>query len=213
MLIIPRPGREVPYQKNGTFDGEGVSAHHTYGDSGTYTVRLRVTDNRGAFEEVTRQTTVTYPLPTVSLNANPPSIILGRSTTLTWTSTHADTCVIEPGLGNVPVNGSTTVAPSETTTYTITVNGPGGSASSQALVKVMGEPEPQLEGSFGEQYQDLIPDDATVESYDPKRFSVINGMVQAQDGSPLEGVSITIHGHPVNMARHQRIPVVSSPFP
>ena len=60
----------------------------------------------------------------------------------------------------------------------------------------MGDPEPLPEGSFGEQYADLIPPDATVESYDVWRFSLITGEVQDLAGSIVPGVSITILGHP-----------------
>ncbi|MEA1901712.1 MAG: sugar-binding protein, partial [Thermodesulfobacteriota bacterium] len=71
-----------------------------------------------------------------------------------------------------------------------------GSASAQAVVTVMGNLEPQTEGSFGEQYEDLIPPDATLESYDTKRFSVITGLVHDLAGSSISDVSLTIHGHP-----------------
>ncbi len=134
--------------------------------------------------------------PTVSISANPTSIVLGGSSTLSWTSTNADSAHIDNDVGVVPVNGSTTVFLAHTTTYTITVVGPTGSASAQSTVMVTGNPEPLPEGSFGEQYNDLIPEDATVESYDSKRFSVITGLVHDLAGSPISDVSLTIHGHP-----------------
>jgi len=134
--------------------------------------------------------------PTVSISATPETIQVGESSTLSWTSTNAQNAYIDNGIGVVSVNGSTTVSPDHTTTYAITVTGPNGSASAQGMVKVMGNPEPQPEGSFGEQYEDLIPPDATVESYDPKRFSVITGLVQDLAGSPIADVSVTIHDHP-----------------
>ncbi|NWF93671.1 MAG: hypothetical protein HXY46_12185, partial [Syntrophaceae bacterium] len=55
--------------------------------------------------------------------------------------------------------------------------------------------EPQPEGSFGEQYQDLIPPDVTIQSYDPKRFSLITGLVKDLAGSPIADVLINILGH------------------
>jgi len=54
---------------------------------------------------------------------------------------------------------------------------------------------PPPEGSFGEQYQDLIPPDATIETYDPKRFSVITGLVQDKAETPLPETTISIHNH------------------
>jgi hypothetical protein len=62
--------------------------------------------------------------PTVSLQANPTSIAVGDSTTLSWTSTDATQLTISPGVGAVTAQGSTKVNPSDSTTYTITASGP-----------------------------------------------------------------------------------------
>ena len=51
-------------------------------------------------------------------------------------------------------------------------------------------------GSFGEQYNDLIPQNATLASYDEKRFALITGKVQDTEDSPIENVSISILNHP-----------------
>ncbi len=80
--------------------------------------------------------TVTHPAPTVSISVDPASIQAGESATLTWSSTHAASVTIDPGLGDVGENGSWTLFPSETTTYTITATGPGGMATASALVTV-----------------------------------------------------------------------------
>jgi len=134
--------------------------------------------------------------PTVNISADPESIMVGESATLTWSSTNADSCIIEPDIGTVDPNGLTTVSPTETTTYTITATGPAGTETDQAVVTVRADVEPQPEGSFGSQYEGLIPPDATAESYDAKRFSVITGLVQAMDGSPIADVSVTVLDHP-----------------
>jgi hypothetical protein len=60
---------------------------------------------------------------------------------------------------------------------------------------VTATPEPQPEGAYGEQYEDLVPEDATVDQYDPARFSLITGLVHNIDRSPLPGVTITVHSH------------------
>ncbi|MBU0944239.1 MAG: PKD domain-containing protein [Proteobacteria bacterium] len=55
---------------------------------------------------------------------------------------------------------------------------------------------PQPEGSFGVQYEDLMPDDSVIASYDKDRFSVISGLVENEQSSSLQGVTITIKNHP-----------------
>lgn len=80
--------------------------------------------------------TVLYP-PTVEISANPETIMQNESSTLTWTSTNADSCVIEPNIGSVGVNGSIPVSPIETTTYTITASGPGGTDAVNVTVTVL----------------------------------------------------------------------------
>jgi len=75
--------------------------------------------------------------PTVTLSADPESIQIGESSTLTWTSTNAETVTIDQGIGNVDPSGSVSVSPAETTTYTITVEGPGGTATDTATVNVI----------------------------------------------------------------------------
>jgi len=69
---------------------------------------------------ITVSTTVSAP--TVSLTASPTSITSGQSSTLTWVSTNATSCT---GVGFTPtgVNGSITVAPTVTTTYSINCSG------------------------------------------------------------------------------------------
>ncbi len=80
--------------------------------------------------------------PTVSLQANPTSINKGDSTTLSWTSTDATQLTISPDVGAVTAQGSTKVTPSDSTTYTITASGPGGSADSSVRVTVSTPPPP-----------------------------------------------------------------------
>ncbi len=80
--------------------------------------------------------------PTVSIQANPTSINKGDSATLSWTSTDATQLTIAPDVGAVTAQGSTKVTPSDSTTYTITASGPGGSADSSVRVTVAAPPPP-----------------------------------------------------------------------
>ena len=217
-----------------------------------------------------------YQPPAATISSDPDSILMGESTTLSWTTTHTDTIQIEPGIGTVESSGSITVSPTETTRYTLTASGPGGSVSAQstvvvvqtppvglvvsddeinygasvalswsavgydtvylnnglsvteelphgtqvltpdysttyslsaanadgpifltASVRVIGNPpEPQPEGSFGTQYQGLVPVDASLPSYDSDRFIVLTGRVTDITDDPLLGVTISILNHP-----------------
>jgi len=83
--------------------------------------------------------------PTVSIQASPTSINKGQSTTLSWTSTDATQLTIAPDVGAVNAQGSTTVSPADSTTYTITASGPGGSADSSVRVTVTAPPPPVVQ--------------------------------------------------------------------
>jgi len=80
------------------------------------------------------------PAPTVHLTAEPSTIERGQSVTLSWTSQNATDLNLVPGVGNVQAQGSTTVTPQESTAYTLTANGPGGSVTETARVTVTGPP-------------------------------------------------------------------------
>src|SRR5580658_4618426 len=72
--------------------------------------------------------------PTVTLQASNTMIQAGQSSTLTWSSTNATTLAIAPDVGTVAPEGTQSVSPTESTTYTITATGPGGSADADARV-------------------------------------------------------------------------------
>lgn len=81
------------------------------------------------------------PATVTSVSVSPVSTPLGTPATLSWTSTNADTCNIDNGIGQVGPNSSTSVNPSQTTTYTITCTGAGGtSAPSTATLTVYQPP-------------------------------------------------------------------------
>jgi uncharacterized protein (TIGR03437 family) len=81
-------------------------------------------------------------IPVLSLTVQPSSITLGQSATLSWTSQFATSLNIQPGIGVVQAQGSQSVSPSATTTYTLTAQGIGG--PSQATAKLSVNPPPPL---------------------------------------------------------------------
>lgn len=77
-----------------------------------------------------------YPRPTASISASPSSIIRGQSSTISWSTTNATSAFIT-GIGTVSTGGgSVSTSPFSTTTYTLSVSGTGGSASSSVTVRV-----------------------------------------------------------------------------
>src|ERR1043165_4861684 len=64
--------------------------------------------------------------PSCTLSAEPATVDMGKSVTLTWTSENATTLDIQPGLGKQLVQGSVSVSPNESITYTATVTGSAG---------------------------------------------------------------------------------------
>lgn len=65
----------------------------------------------------------------------------GESTTLSWSSTNATDLELS-SVGSVAPEGSTKVSPTDSTTYTITAKGPGGSTEASTRVTVNVPPPP-----------------------------------------------------------------------
>ena len=71
-----------------------------------------------------------------SFSAEPSTIERGQSSTLTWSITGATDMNIDQGVGPVQSQGSRQVSPNNSTTYTLTARGPGGTDSRSATVTV-----------------------------------------------------------------------------
>jgi len=84
------------------------------------------------------------PLPTASLTASPTSIASGASSTLTWSSNNASSCVASGAWsGSKAIAGSqSTGALTASKTYSLSCTGSGGSAGASTTVTVSGTPPP-----------------------------------------------------------------------
>jgi len=76
------------------------------------------------------------PAPTITLRATPSTIDQGDATTLQWDATNATNVRIEPQIGDVQIQGSQSVSPNSSVTYTATAIGPGGRTSDSARITV-----------------------------------------------------------------------------
>jgi peptidoglycan-associated lipoprotein len=72
--------------------------------------------------------------PACTLTAEPAAVEQGKSVTLSWTSQNATDLDLQPGLGKQQAQGSTSVTPQDSTTYTLAVSGPGGNSTCVARV-------------------------------------------------------------------------------
>ncbi|MCK6549686.1 pre-peptidase C-terminal domain-containing protein [Myxococcota bacterium] len=118
--------------------GASLAANGSISVSPSQTTTYTLTA-RGAGGDATAQTTVTVNAapPSVSaFTASPASITAGQSATLAWTTQSATSVSIDNGLGTQPANGSVTVSPSQSTVYTLTATGPGGTTTAQVTLTV-----------------------------------------------------------------------------
>jgi len=137
VTLQPGPGSVDP--RSGTLS---VSPTQTT----TYTLTAT-----GASGTVNSSVTVTLGTPgpgnpqIIRFEANPLTIAPGGTSTLSWSTSGATTVTITPNVGSVPVNGSTTVTPSATTTYTLTASSADGhSVTAPVTVTVTGASVPQV---------------------------------------------------------------------
>ncbi len=113
-----------------TSGSQGVSPTST----STYTLTCS-----GAGNPAQKSVTVTVvPPPSVTLTANPSSIMQGQQSTLTWTVTGATSCTASGGWSGSKSTsgGSTSATPDATTTYTLACTGAGGTTTKSTKVTV-----------------------------------------------------------------------------
>jgi peptidoglycan-associated lipoprotein len=73
--------------------------------------------------------------PTATLTADPVAIDLGQTVVLNWRTTNATVVTID-GIGQVNVNGTQTVSPSNSTNFHLTAKGDGGTTEANVRVTV-----------------------------------------------------------------------------
>jgi outer membrane protein OmpA-like peptidoglycan-associated protein len=81
--------------------------------------------------------------PTVIFSVSPETVKAGGTATLTWMTTGATEVSIE-GIGAVPAKGTRKVKPKETTTYTLTATGEGGSQTESVEVAIEATAAPSV---------------------------------------------------------------------
>ena len=84
-------------------------------------------------------------VPSIALSVSSSSVTAGQSTTLSWSVTNATTCAAAGGWsGARATNGSISVSPTSTTSYTLNCSGAGGSDSKTVTLSVTPVSAPRL---------------------------------------------------------------------
>jgi lysophospholipase L1-like esterase len=88
--------------------------------------------------------TVTYPEPTVTLNATPGTVATGTTAKLSWTTQDASDCSASGGWsGKKALDGDEMTQPIATqSAFSLSCSGPGGSTDATVMVKVQDSPPP-----------------------------------------------------------------------
>jgi hypothetical protein len=122
----------------GTFTSTAASGSTTMSPTATTTYTLTAANSAGSTTSSLTLTVNAPGKPTInSFTANPTTITLGSSSSLSWATTGATSIAIAPGsFSSTSASGSTNVSPAATTTYTLTATNPVGSATATAKVTV-----------------------------------------------------------------------------
>jgi peptidoglycan-associated lipoprotein len=127
--------------KQVTLNGQKVdktgSQVYTPGNTTTYTA-VAMRGKKEARDSKTVEVTARPVAPTIRMSLDQGAITRGQSTTLRWNSNNADRVTISE-LGTVPGSGTRVVSPSQSTTYTATATGPGGTDTASARLTVTEE--------------------------------------------------------------------------
>ena len=108
---------------------------HAFAAAGSYSVRLTAANASGSSSKVRSVAVGAVAAPVVnSFFAMPAAVLPGERTVLTWTSTGGTSAFIDQGVGPVPTSGSASISPVVGSPYTLTVVGPGGTATAKVTV-------------------------------------------------------------------------------
>ena len=126
----------------GRVDARGGSVTVAPADTAVYRLTAKGANNQELNETVT--ITVEKPLGRIlTFTSSPMNISLGQSSTLSWQTDGAETVELS-GTGPVAANGSQSVSPTVTTTYTLTVRTKFGDVTANTTVQVTPPTAPRV---------------------------------------------------------------------
>ncbi len=123
---------------SGAWTGSEATSGSTSTGAIAATSSYTLTCTGGGGSAMASTTVTVVPPPTVSVIAQPASIVSGQSSTLTWTTTNATSCSASGGWTGAKATSGTasTAAIAATTTFTLDCTGIGGSGQGFAIVTV-----------------------------------------------------------------------------
>ena len=138
--------------------------------------------------------------PTATISASPTTVQKGKSSTLSWTTTNATNVAIDQGIGDVSTNGSRSVSPSSSITYTLNARSAGGTATASARVTVTTPPppparkprDPTVEELFSQKVKDIYFNYDQSDVRDDSRTALAT---TAQFLKQYPNIRFTIEGH------------------
>ncbi len=150
----------------------------------TTAFRLTVTNAAGDTATRTAQVTVGAGPAISGFSAAKAILTQGSTTTLTPVFSNAVSASIDHGVGSVTSGTSYSVRPGGTTTYTLTVNGPGGSATRALTLTVV---PPATLSSFGASPGSILPGAASqlIASFADGSGSIDHGIGPVTSGAPV----------------------------
>ncbi len=140
------------------------------------------------------------PPPTCTLTAEPAAVEQGHSAVLSWKSENATDLDLQPGLGKQQAQGSVSVTPQDSTTYTLTISGPAGNSSCAARVTVTVPPPPQKPEVKEESLEDQFRSQVKDAYFDTDKADLRADAQQALTGGAAflkahANITVTISGH------------------
>jgi len=147
----------------------------------------------------------------VNLHAEPSSVEKGRSVALVWNSSNATSLDLEPGVGRVAAAGGISLAPQDSTNYTLTATGPAGTKTASVFVTVT-QPAPASLPTIV-----LIEPSAAGEGQTVEVASsplIIRGVVMDASGIPVvtvNGMSVTMRPTSAQAAQFRSDPITLQP--
>jgi cellulose biosynthesis protein BcsQ len=113
--------------------------------AGDITYTLRVSNAAGSSEQSLRVMVASPGI--VQFDVEPPTVVAGQVARLRWRvegATAATSIFVEPGLGRVDGTGERTIAPTESTLYTLRMINPDGSAAERQLAVTVIQAPPTI---------------------------------------------------------------------